>query len=123
MQLPNELQRRRYSDWNDRVRGLMVVWEAAGMGGFQEQFEAFVLQDRDGAMTELLAQIGNDCRTLPGVVRLRIARAAVSTVLQSALMCSDLRAEYHARIAPAVRLGEPVWMLSDPGGKEKAMSK
>ena len=71
MRLPENLARRRFSDWNYLVRGIVEVWEFAKLLGVQEHLEQQLAMDDEGHLAELLGKLGNDSLSLAHVTRLR----------------------------------------------------
>jgi hypothetical protein len=76
MRLPEELHERRFADWNHVVKGLMEAWNLAKLLGMDDHLEQQLLRDHDGAVTELLARIGNDCAALRALLRARSPSSA-----------------------------------------------
>ena len=58
MLLPNEFQLRPFAEWNDLLRGLMVVWEFARSRNLEAALETHLRQDE-----QALLEIGRaSCR-------------------------------------------------------------
>lgn len=72
MYLPEELQGRRFAEWNYVVKGLVEMWELARWMGMEEEYEALLRADQEGTMTDLLARIGNECTSLAQLLSLRM---------------------------------------------------
>jgi hypothetical protein len=59
MQLPSQLEQRRFLEWNYLVKGLMQVWEIARLLEREAHLEQLLQNDGDGALMDRLAHLGN----------------------------------------------------------------
>jgi hypothetical protein len=88
MRFPDEIYDRRFTDWNYLVRGLVEVWEVAHLVGLERELEQLLAQDRGGALTDLVARVGNDSLTVSSLLhaRLRARTVADSEALLARLL-------------------------------------
>jgi hypothetical protein len=106
MYLPERLHHRRFAEWNYLVRGLVEVWEIARLVGLEEQLEQRLAEDRDGSLTEMLGEIGNECASLAG--RLNAYRRLLKPHgrLRALLVHCECPSD-----GAAARIGEPAALL------------
>jgi hypothetical protein len=62
MRLPEGLQDKPYSSWNQLMRDLYRVWQLAAVFNCQDALEQFVASDEDGCAAEFLACLTNGYR-------------------------------------------------------------
>lgn len=59
MYLPDCLQERRFTEWNEILKGLMVVWDMACLLGLEQDLEARLRTLDNEAALKRLGQLGN----------------------------------------------------------------
>jgi hypothetical protein len=69
MNLPDCLQERRFTEWNEILKGIMVLWDMACLLGLEQDFEARLRSTENEAALKRLGRLGNQCA--PALLSLR----------------------------------------------------